>query len=66
MRKRYDLVGIIVLAFATGLGGALLRDGVFLQVGSVAVLTDGRYLLGVLAAGSSARSSRGTCTACGS
>lgn len=51
VRKRYDLVGIIVLAFATGLGGALLRDGVFLQVGSVAVLTDGRYLLGVLGGG---------------
>jgi uncharacterized membrane protein YeiH len=51
VRKRYDLVGVLVLAFATGLGGALLRDGVFLQGGPVAVLTDGRYLLGVLAGG---------------
>ncbi len=51
VRKRYDLVGVIVLGFATGLGGALLRDGVFLQGGPVAVLTDGRYLVGVLAGG---------------
>jgi uncharacterized membrane protein YeiH len=51
VRKRYDLVGVLVLAFATGLGGALLRDGVFLQGGPVAVLTDGRYLLGVLGGG---------------
>jgi uncharacterized membrane protein YeiH len=51
VRKRYDLVGILVLSFATGLGGALLRDGLFLQQGPAAVLTDGRYLLGVLAGG---------------
>ncbi|MGC3996809.1 MAG: TRIC cation channel family protein [Anaeromyxobacter sp.] len=49
MRKRYDLVGVLVLAFVTGLGGALLRDGLFLQGGPPAVITDGRYLLGVLA-----------------
>ncbi|WP_242342535.1 trimeric intracellular cation channel family protein [Anaeromyxobacter terrae] len=51
VRKRYDLVGILVLSFATGLGGALLRDGLFLQQGPAAVLTDGRYLLGVLGGG---------------
>jgi uncharacterized membrane protein YeiH len=51
VRKRYDLVGILVLSFATGLGGALLRDGLFLQQGPPAVLTDGRYLLGVLGGG---------------
>jgi uncharacterized membrane protein YeiH len=50
VRKRYDLVGILVLAFATGLGGALLRDGVFLQL-PVAFLADGRYLMAVLAGG---------------
>ena len=31
--KRYDLVGVLVLAFVTGLGGALLRDGIFLSRG---------------------------------
>jgi uncharacterized membrane protein YeiH len=49
MRKRYDLVGVVVLALVTGLGGALLRDGLFLQQGPPAVLEDGRYLAGVLA-----------------
>ncbi len=47
--KRYDLVGVLVLAFVTGLGGALLRDGIFLQQGPPAVITDGRYLVAVLA-----------------
>lgn len=49
LAKRYDLVGVLVLAFVTGLGGALLRDGIFLQQGPPAVITDGRYLLAVLA-----------------
>jgi uncharacterized membrane protein YeiH len=49
IRKRYDLVGILVLAFVTGLGGALLRDGLFLQEGPPAVVSDGRYLAAVLA-----------------
>lgn len=31
MRKSYDLVGVFFLALVTGLGGGLLRDGVFLQ-----------------------------------
>lgn len=47
--KKYDLVGGLVLAFVTGLGGALLRDGIFLQQGAPAVVTDGRYLMAVLA-----------------
>jgi uncharacterized membrane protein YeiH len=46
--KRYDLVGVAVLALVTGLGGALLRDGIFLQSGPPAVLMDGRYLGAVL------------------
>jgi uncharacterized membrane protein YeiH len=46
--KRYDLVGALALALATGLGGALLRDGVFLQAGPPVALRDGRYLLAVL------------------
>jgi uncharacterized membrane protein YeiH len=49
MRKRYDLIGVLVLALVTGLGGALLRDGLFLQGGPPAALRDGRYLLAVLA-----------------
>jgi uncharacterized membrane protein YeiH len=48
-QKRYDLVGAAVLALVTGLGGALLRDGLFLQAESPAALRDGRYLAAVLA-----------------
>jgi uncharacterized membrane protein YeiH len=48
MRKRYDLFGVAVMALVTGLGGALLRDGMFLQAGPPAALQDGRYLAAVL------------------
>ena len=48
MRKRYDLFGVAVMALVTGLGGALLRDGIFLQSGPPAALQDGRYLAAVL------------------
>jgi len=47
-RKRYDLVGVLVLALVVGLGGAFLRDGLFLQDGPPAALHDGRYLAAVL------------------
>ncbi len=50
VQKRYDLVGLFVLALAAGIGGALLRDGIFLQAGPPAVVQDGRYLLTVAAA----------------
>lgn len=46
-RKGYDLVGVTVLAMAVGIGGALLRDGIFLQQ-VPAVVKDGSYLLAVL------------------
>jgi uncharacterized membrane protein YeiH len=47
--RGYDLVGAFVLAFVTGLGGALIRDS-FLLGQEAAVLRDQRYLLVVLAA----------------
>ncbi len=50
VQKRYDLVGLFVLALVTGVGGALLRDGIFLGGGPAAVVQDGRYLLAVAAA----------------
>jgi uncharacterized membrane protein YeiH len=50
IRAGFDLIGLTVLALATGLGGALIRDGVFLHVGIPAVLSDDRYLLAVAAA----------------
>jgi len=50
VRRQYDYVGVFALAFVTGLGGALLRDGIFLQSGPPAVVRDSRILLAVLAA----------------
>jgi uncharacterized membrane protein YeiH len=51
LRKGYDLIGVWVLAFATGAGGMLLRDGIFLQAGPPVVVTDSRYLLAITLAG---------------
>jgi uncharacterized membrane protein YeiH len=48
-RRGYDVVGAFLLAFVTGVGGGLLRDGVFLQEIPV-VMTDARFLWAVLAA----------------
>lgn len=44
VRRRYDIVGTFFLALVSGLGGGLLRDGIFLQSGPPAALLDGRYL----------------------
>jgi len=49
IRRGYDVVGLVALAFVTGLGGALIRDGLFLQDGPPALTKDGRLLLAVLA-----------------
>lgn len=48
MRKGWDFVGVLALAFVTGTGGGLLRDGLFLDAGPAAALTDQRYLVVVL------------------
>lgn len=49
MKRRYDWVGVLALALLTGVGGSLLRDGLFLQQGPPAVVRDGRFLLAILA-----------------
>jgi uncharacterized membrane protein YeiH len=48
-RRGYDVIGAFVLAFATGVGGGLLRDAVFLQEVPL-VMQDTRYLWAVVAA----------------
>jgi uncharacterized membrane protein YeiH len=53
MRKKYDLVGVTVIALSTSLAGGLLRD-VLIQRGTPAALVDGRYLLAVLGGGAAA------------
>lgn len=50
IRREYDIIGLCVLALATGVGSALIRDGIFLQNGIPAVLLDDRYLLAVAVA----------------
>lgn len=50
MRRGYDVVGVFTLAFVTGLGGALIRDALFLQNGPPALTRDPEYILAVLAA----------------
>jgi uncharacterized membrane protein YeiH len=46
--RGYDFIGLFALAFVTGVGGGLIRDGVFIQHGPPAVATDWRYFFAVL------------------
>lgn len=48
MRKGYDFVGVFFLALVTGIGGGLLRDGLFLQ--QVPAVVGSPYLLAVTVA----------------
>ncbi|BAE50748.1 trimeric intracellular cation channel family protein [Paramagnetospirillum magneticum] len=48
MRKGYDFVGVFFLALVTGIGGGLLRDGLFLQ--QVPAVLGSHYLLAVVVA----------------
>lgn len=50
VRRRYDIVGVFFLALISGLGGGLLRDGIFIQNGPPAALLDARYIQIVAAA----------------
>src|SRR5262245_61598524 len=49
-RKGYDIVGVLALAFATGAGGGLLRDAVFINRETPVVITDPRYLMVIVLA----------------
>ena len=49
IRKRYDLVGVFVIAVLSSTGGSLIRDGLFLHR-TPPVLTDAVYLPLILAA----------------
>jgi len=50
IRKKYDIVGVFMLAFVSGLGGGLIRDAIFIQTGPPKAVTDGNYLLVIIAA----------------
>jgi len=49
IRRQYDLVGLFVLALASGLGGGLLRDGLFIQSGPPMAMRHPYYILAVVA-----------------
>ena len=49
IRRGYDPVGLFAMAFVTGLGGALIRDGLFLQDGPPALTRHWGYLVAVIA-----------------
>jgi uncharacterized membrane protein YeiH len=51
LKRGYDVIGLFALAFVTGVGGGLMRDGLFIQQGPPAVTADSRYILMVLLAG---------------
>ena len=45
IRRGYDIVGVFFLALACGIGGGLIRDGVFIHSGGpTPLLTDARYI----------------------
>lgn len=48
IRRRYDAVGVFVLALCCGLGGGLLRDGLFIQSGPPLAMRDASYMIAVV------------------
>jgi uncharacterized membrane protein YeiH len=50
IRRGYDFVGLFIMAFVTGVGGALIRDGLFITQGLPAVVADGRYVVVIVLA----------------
>lgn len=49
IRRHYDWVGLFVLALCSGLGGGLLRDGIFINDGAPAAMRNAGYLWAVIA-----------------
>lgn len=49
MKRGYDWVGVFFLAFATAVGGGLIRDGIFISKGPPAVTQQSGYVLVILA-----------------
>jgi uncharacterized membrane protein YeiH len=50
IKRNYDIVGVLALALVTGLGGGLIRDGLFLDMGPTPLLTNPHYLEAVVLA----------------
>ena len=50
IKRNYDIVGVLALALVTGIGGGLIRDGIFLQEGLTPLLTTPAYIYTITAA----------------
>ena len=50
LKRGYDIIGVFMLALLTAGGGGLIRDGLLISRGPPALLTDGRYVVIVVAA----------------
>jgi len=50
LKRHYDLIGLFTLALVTGVGGGLIRDGLFIQDGPPLVTKNSEYLLVIVAA----------------
>lgn len=50
IRRNYDIVGVLALALVSGIGGGLIRDGIFLQDSLTPLLTEPDYLYTITAA----------------
>ena len=48
LSRGYDVIGLFAIAFATGVGGGLIRDGVFIQQGPPFVTTGSGYVIVIL------------------
>ena len=51
IKRGYDVVGVAALALLVGLGGGLIRDGVFIQQGPPGVVTNPLYIQAALLGG---------------
>jgi len=51
VKRGYDVIGLFVLAFVTGLGGGLIRDGLFIQQGPPAAATNSLYIMMIAVSG---------------
>ncbi|MFZ6013178.1 MAG: trimeric intracellular cation channel family protein [Bacteroidota bacterium] len=50
IQKRYDFIGVLILAFFAGVGGGLIRDAIFIQAGPPKAVTDSKYLMVIVGA----------------
>lgn len=48
IRRHYDVIGVFVLALVTGVGGGLIRDGIFIQHGPPMAMSHAGYLFVVI------------------